>query len=171
MNVLFLDVDGVLNSYSFYNSLSPEEKRTIPIDNSCLARVKRIVDASGALIVLTSSWRGGWDPDPARMELEGRILTDLFDKHGLSIYSKTPDTYPGNRAMEIIQWMKDQAKKIHKYVILDDVDYNWSDYHMARHWVPTDYYQGGLTDTETEKAIELFGKSSFYFFRERFSRA
>lgn len=169
MNVLFLDVDGVLNSEDYYNSLSSEKQRSMPIDCRCVARVKHIIDQTGAVIVLTSSWRGGWDHNPEKMSEEGRILERIFQKYGLTIYDKTPVSSQEKRPFEIRQWMKNCEHNIRRYVIIDDCDFRWKDYRMHRHWVATDFSHGGLSDAQAEEAILLFRKSSFYFFMERFA--
>ncbi len=47
MKVIFLDIDGVLK----------EEDYDAEFKDECFARLKRIVDATGAEIILSSSWR------------------------------------------------------------------------------------------------------------------
>ena len=47
MKVLFLDIDGVLKEESYKAAFQDE----------CFARLKRIIDATDAQIILTSSWR------------------------------------------------------------------------------------------------------------------
>ncbi|MBR0411667.1 MAG: hypothetical protein IJI25_11840 [Eubacterium sp.] len=170
MNVLFLDIDGVLNSEEYYRSLTDKNLRDIPIDRTCLARVKHIVDETEAAIVLTSSWRDSWDKDPEMLRREGRTLNGLFKEYGLAIYDKTPVAHEGRRPVEIRQWLDNCNEKIGRFVILDDYDFNWKRHRMFRHWVRTDYEKGGLSDDQAEKAILLFRKSSFYFFMERFEK-
>ena len=59
MKVIFLDIDGVLNSEEYYESF-PDGEFIPPIDPVCVERLKRIVDRTGAKLILSSSWRGGW---------------------------------------------------------------------------------------------------------------
>lgn len=170
MNILFLDIDGVLNSEKYYLSLTHEEMREIPLDQRCIAWLKHIIDETGALIVLTSSWRGGWDRDSSRLSTEGQILNRIFSEHGLSIYDKTPVLHTGRRPAEIRNWLENCGLKIHRFVIIDDYDFGWKKQKMARHWVRTDFNDVGLSERQAEEVIALFKKSSFYFFMERFSR-
>jgi len=56
MKVIFLDIDGVLNSK---NTPNPRKLPYI-VDSRLLARFKRLLDRTGAKVVLSSTWR--YDP-------------------------------------------------------------------------------------------------------------
>ena len=69
MKVIFLDFDGVLNSDTYYE----EHNWSAPfIDESRLVLLKRIVDATDAKIVLSTSWKMYWEKDPALCKSEGK---------------------------------------------------------------------------------------------------
>jgi hypothetical protein len=53
MKVLFLDIDGVLNCSKTPNP----RKLPYVIDKKLLARLERLVERTGAKVVLSSSWR------------------------------------------------------------------------------------------------------------------
>ena len=55
MKIIFLDIDGVLNSKA-YDSKRDWNKQT-NIDETRLPLIKQIVEATDAKIVLTSTWR------------------------------------------------------------------------------------------------------------------
>ena len=58
MKIIFLDIDGVLNSAKY------DKKRTADdgnIDTTRLPLLKHIVDSTKAKIVLTSTWRKFWE--------------------------------------------------------------------------------------------------------------
>ena len=55
MKVIFLDIDGVLNSGAYDRRRNWNE--LTDIDESRLPLVKQIVDQTGAVIVLSSTWR------------------------------------------------------------------------------------------------------------------
>ena len=61
MKVIFLDIDGVLNTSQTFIEIDNEfiktGKRRIEIDLDRVELLKEIVDATGAVIVLSSSWR------------------------------------------------------------------------------------------------------------------
>lgn len=53
MKVIFLDVDGVLNSQQLFEKC--EDDQLISVDEDNIKNLKTIVDATGAKIVLSSS--------------------------------------------------------------------------------------------------------------------
>ena len=55
MKVIFLDIDGVLNSRAYDRKRNWNEQSDI--DETRLTLVKEIVDATEAKIVLSSTWR------------------------------------------------------------------------------------------------------------------
>ncbi len=59
MKIIFLDIDGVLNSRQYDAERGTAEGN---IDVSRLLLLKQLIDQTGAKIVLTSSWRRHWDP-------------------------------------------------------------------------------------------------------------
>ena len=61
MKVIFLDVDGVLNA-AYTRERAPSG--TIGLNPQMVRQLKRIVDATGAVAVLVSSWKKDWDIDP-----------------------------------------------------------------------------------------------------------
>lgn len=60
MKVIFLDIDGVLNTAETYDRIEEEYQKTgikkIEIDEFRLKYLKRIIDETGAYVVLSSSW-------------------------------------------------------------------------------------------------------------------
>ena len=117
MKLLFLDIDGVLNSADYIHSLDKDSTPIIDIDYNTLPLLKEVLDKTGAKIVLSSSWR-------------------LFDKHktnylipalqsiGYEIFSETPDSKSGNRGLEILDELtylkKYRELEITGYAVLDD---------------------------------------------------
>ena len=76
MKVIFLDVDGVLNSKRDRNSI---KLRT----DSHLRLLQELVKATGANIVLSSSWRIGFTKAI-------KNLNDRLAEYGLEIMDRTP---------------------------------------------------------------------------------
>lgn len=54
MKVAFLDIDGVLNSNQFWENCKNIDEE---IDDTAVARLAKIVNATNSIIVLSSSWR------------------------------------------------------------------------------------------------------------------
>lgn len=83
MKVVFLDIDGVLKEESYKAAFQDE----------CFARLKRIIDATDAQIILTSSWRVNyWKfvEDGFQTENEDVLrLHEYFEKYGLKVSGRT----------------------------------------------------------------------------------
>lgn len=148
MNIIFLDIDGVLNSERYMRKYG---STGLVIDPLRLALVKRIVDETDAKIVLTTSWREHWDVDGDRCDSVGREINDVFGGAGLSIFDKTP-LIDRNREKEIEQWLACNYP-IDNFVVIDDC---FLDSKTIRdHFVKTDNYRDGLGEDNTAEAIKI----------------
>ena len=149
MKIVFLDIDGVLNSQAYdrvrglYDGV---------IDESRLPLLKRILQESDAKVVLTSSWRRHFDPEGIETDYTGRLLEEQFYKFDIELYDKTPDF--GGRAEEIGAWVEDAEEEIESFVILDDLFFGWGD--LASRLVRTDARIGrGLEEHHVNEALEI----------------
>ncbi len=154
MKILFLDVDGVLNckhtkeSFAGYVFVSDDKIRLL----------KRIIEATDAQIVLSSSWREGWfykDHAPHTTSTELDLFEALQDKlldYDIEMLDYTAEL--GHRGLEIDAWLKGCVdEEIKAYVILDDMDEAELVPHSS-HLVQTDFYEG-LTEKDVIMAIEM----------------
>lgn len=176
--IIFLDVDGVLNCNDWYVKRyalvqANVETRNHPYDEFCpdaVARLNKLTDATGAKIVISSTWRLGRDLDE---------LQTLFKEVGITgeVIDKT-DHFGGikgygiPRGCEIDHWLNQhkfqrinwsiktqmeyaEKSEIDNYVIFDDD----SDmlYNQREHFIKTSQ-KTGLDDGDIEKAIELLSK-------------
>ena len=151
MKIIFLDIDGVLNSMSY------DRKRTVEqgnIDETRLPLLKQIIVATDANVVLSSSWRKHWDKDSALCDDIGFEINQLFAKYSINIFDKTPYTPDKDRAEEIRSWLRENDLP-QKFVILDDVGFGWGT-DLQDHLVRTDCRIGrGLENKHVQMAIEL----------------
>lgn len=152
MKILFLDIDGVLNSH-IYDRNRDWTKQT-DIDESRLPLLKEIVEATNAKIVLSSTWRVHWEKEEAGCDEDGRYINRIFAQYGLTVYDKTPDLGRGAaRREEIGAWLS-SAAEVERFVVLDDYRYDWGD--LSERVVITDpNRQHGLEREHVEKAIAL----------------
>ena len=130
--VLFLDIDGVLAHFGSNERLDP----------ACLARLDTLVTATGATIVLTSSWRDryGLVGTAARLAAAGLRAT----------LKRTVPRLPfGTRSDEIRAFLSDHVGA--RFVILDDVP---PDRALRDFAVITDDFVG-LTDADVQRARNL----------------
>jgi hypothetical protein len=105
MKVIFLDIDGVLNSN---NTPNP---RNFPyvVDKQLLARLKKLLNRTGAKVVLTSSWR--LDP-----------IGIFAAKHwGVPFIDVSPDMPKKTRRDEVLAWLS-KHPNVTRYAIIDDED-------------------------------------------------
>ena len=136
MKVIFLDVDGVLNS--------SQDGFTIKLGtNKHLELLKQIVDKTDAKIVLSSSWRIN---NKTKSFIENKL-----NEYGMSIISSTPDL-GSSRGEEIKSWLRETIDFIDSFVILDD-DSDMDEYTRAS-LVQTNRDMG-LQETDVIKAINI----------------
>ena len=150
MIIIFCDVDGVLNE-----DITPTrtKSRVIFIDEEKLLRLKRIVDATGAKIVLSSTWR--YDRDDPRLNGDFLELQEAFHNVGLDFYSFTPvDAIGIRRGMEIKAWLGVHTE-MDRYIILDDELFDFEERGLLPHLIKTDFAYGGLTEELAQEAIDL----------------
>ena len=154
--IIFLDVDGVLNSQSYRLRCKLNDNSEWEIDEECVKNLKTIVDKTGADIVLSSTWR--------RMKDSHRLsirLNMILDKYGLHISGKTPWIH-GERPEEIKLWLDDyifKGNEVKSFVILDD-DFSIDDYKkygLENNVVKTSFYEenGGLREEHVKQAISI----------------
>jgi len=135
--IIFLDIDGVLNSKKWYYARTCMDKRSfIPTDDRVTTRDMRELDltALGLLcklvidtnskIVITSTWRMGKDPLFFRLLFNRRGIIDFPRDAFIGCTPTLHDSYDDagnhtNRGTEIQKWIDDN-KFTGKYVILDD---------------------------------------------------
>lgn len=151
-NVVFLDIDGVLNSVAYDRERTDKDGN---IDVSRFVLLRQIVDATDAQIVLSSSWREHWEPEDEKCDQIGKELNRAFREAGLGIADKTPMT--GNRQEEISAWL-DEHPNIANYVILDDAFGGWGQ--LESHLVRTNSRIGkGLEDKHVDVAIHILKRT------------
>ena len=148
MKIIFLDIDGVLNCDRF---IIENNCRGIGIDPERMVLLADIVRASGAKIVLTTSWRTHWSENPEECDSIGREINEAFAAHGLSVYGKTPRLYY-SREEEILSWLEENPG-VTRFVIIDDM---WLQHdELDAHIVKTSGFRGGLCKDEAMEAIEI----------------
>lgn len=119
MKVIFLDIDGVLNSQEWYTErMEKESSYDYPFDEfspELVRRFNKIIEKSKADIVVSSTWRIG------RSLPELRDLFRFVGIKGNVIGKTSSNEFRGDyvRGKEIKQWLEEQREEI-QYVIIDD---------------------------------------------------
>lgn len=163
MDIVFLDIDGVLNNYNLTHNDSTHNKSPqgfIGVEDKYLHRLNTIIVCTGAEIVLVSDWKDCWDKDVEHCNPDGEYLNRRFKEHEIKITDKTDDKSRGNdwssgRGYGIKKYLEEN-EGIEQYVILDDVLFSDYDEELRKHLVLTD---NGITDDDVEVAVNiLMGK-------------
>lgn len=154
MKILFLDIDGVLNCKSSRSRCG----KYIGIDNNKLSLLKDIIDRTGAVIVLISTWKYGWQKLKANKYKQDELANYLdkkFKKFGLEVYDKTPDKVADcylSRGEGVLHFLNGSGAE--GYVILDNFQFDYDGCGLTDNYVKTDN-SIGLTHENANKAIEI----------------
>ena len=152
MKIIFLDIDGVLNSSDYRKQLGIRYFSEI-IDRRKMPLLKNIVDATDAKIVLSTSWRKFWNEGESQLDPVGQYINEVFAAYGLSVYAKTPVMEESGRNAEIKAWL-DGKWYVDSYVILDDKDFGWSP-ELRAHFIRTDLNGDGLEEAQVQETIDV----------------
>ena len=161
--VVFLDVDGVLIHSETQGKGRQERepwKTLAAIDPECAARVVRIVRATGARIVLSSTIRRY---DDQVVGLRRALIDAGISRHEVRRsnsdnggFSCTPwlasefSGGPGCRTAEIEAWLVEHPE-VKRYVVVDDCP----TINLVQARPIPSHFGGGLLDAATDNAIEL----------------
>lgn len=160
MKIVFLDIDGVLNStFSKACFYDPEHQNTVlGIDSPRVRFLNTIVKASGAKIVLVSDWKEGFEIGAYKQtKKHAQYLSNKLRKYNLKIYDKTyTDIKITQRGVNIIRWLE-KHPEVDNYIILDDSFFkyeNFGDPAINQHFIKTES-DTGLTEEYIPYAIEM----------------
>lgn len=160
--ILFLDIDGVLNTKWWYTQMdknTPRDKYGYTFDPTAVANLKKILDETGADIVISSSWKC--------MGLSQ--LEEMWEDRGLpgKIIGITPNSVSDElllnadidnmelfhiRGTEIREWLRKNSKRVSHYAILDDMDNLLPEQQDHFVWIDPDI---GITDGNATQAIMI----------------
>ncbi len=149
MKIIFLDFDGVLNSEKYVNSC---KHYGVIIDPAKMKLIKKLVDRTGAEIVLTTSWRDHWSPLSDECDETGRRINEIFGEYGLRILDKTPDMN-FRREREIEAWLG-MHPNVKSYVVFDDMFLDEIGF-LNGHFVKTCNTCDGLEEHDIVKAAKI----------------
>ena len=148
--IIFLDFDGALNTEYYQGLLQFQEEQWQDehgafFDPKAVRQLKRIIDATGADIVVEPSWR--------YLGLEA--MRELWRVRNLPgrVMDITPSlTDNASKGEEIAAWLFEHAMSDARYVIIDD------EYVVLDSQIPyliwTNPYEG-LTEEQANRAISI----------------
>jgi hypothetical protein len=170
MKVLFLDVDGVLNSQESMGRLhhewlaSGEKTKTgkycFPLghlDETLIGRLNDLVELTDCHIVLSSTWRKVTELH----EFRGYMVARGF-KYSERIVSKTPvlnlTGEQSCRGREIQLWIDEHKEQVSTYAILDDDSFDIIKIHPNN--LVHVYFMEGLRECDITKVSKILNPKS-----------
>ena len=159
--VIFLDIDGVLNSNFWNDSHQREISAGRLVDAEKVKLLGMLVKRTNAKIVLHSGWKYWFDQDLRPLRPESENLQMLFEKEEVLIADRTPDhtteeirrskKFSLVKADEILAWLAEH-KDVDNWIVIDDLDLHNAEIEM--HQIKTD--PGiGLTVDDVCKAEKM----------------
>ena len=112
MNIIFLDIDGVLNNYLWLEDVVYRLRPDDHVRQENIVQFNRLVDVIDYKVVITSTWRIG-------KSLE--FFHELFRKHGIhgEVVGMTAE-HGRSRFAQITDWM--DLTFVDRYLVIDDDD-------------------------------------------------
>lgn len=139
-NIIFLDIDGVLNNYSLIREFGLDY-----IDNGMVKLLKYIVENTNSRIVLSSTWR--------LKQYDLALVESNLRLENLKYIDITPFLLNDERCDEIESWLYRNLDNYDNFVILDD-DPDASGEKFINHFFQTDP-DVGLTYDIAKKAVDF----------------
>lgn len=143
MKVLFLDIDGVVNSRDTTNF-----KKLWPLDQYMAFMVGQIVLGTGCEVVVSSSWRN----HPKAIEVIQEAIVNVIGVTPNHSIREDENGRNVTRGSEVKAWL-DVHPEVTKYAILDDD----SDFYDDQPLFKTTF-QSGLTEEIRDKVIEYLNE-------------
>ena len=152
MKVIFLDIDGVLNC----KTTTAHCEKYIGIDSAKVKLLRKLVEKTGAIIVLTSSWKVHWN----QRDRFDKYMHNKFGKGHIEIYSCTDDT-GYKRGTGIKKWL-DEHDNVESWVVLDDEVFGDYNEDILKRLIKTswDDPDGGLHEKDIEEATLILNNNS-----------
>ena len=168
--IIFLDIDGVLNSKAYFDSIKESEipateKIHIEISEYHVKLLSELCHACDAKIVLASTWKELDDPSNSKAYCMYQYLVDMLAQYDMEILDKTP-TINGCRPYEIFMWLQARKDKNEIQAVILDDDFNRSEYQkygLENILVQTKYFvnkisDGGLQQKHVSEAIHILNE-------------
>ncbi len=159
MKIIFLDMDGVLNCYDTTDRIvfPPWNQTFLGLDNDKVQLLSKLVQETGAKVIISSSWRENFKPQELQKTLNERGFTG-------EVVGETPKSYEqvgfglpskrGDRSDEIQAWLAANPG-LESFVVVDDIKTRYLD--MGRQ-VQTSMVTG-FTQEHYDQALTILNKA------------
>jgi histidinol phosphatase-like enzyme len=162
MKIIFLDIDGVLNSdvydqSDYYKKATAgmsgyeviEKAHHLQLDPDAIKLMNELVERSGAEVVLSSTWREKYTPEQMTDMLKGRGATFKISASTPILFGKLSSRIP--RGKEIGEYLFKLKEWPESFVIIDDHD----DMLKLKSNLVQTHVKFGLTKEIVEKALKI----------------
>ncbi len=161
--ILFLDIDGVLNSRQFQirrvGQPQPEERPLWDLDPQAIGTLNKIVVPTGCEVILSSTWRKLW----TLSDLNCWLQSLGFEGFVTGVTPVSPgwceragvERSQHERGLEIEWWLRENTDLQCAVAILDD-DSDMSN--LKHRWVHTPQIRG-LQEQDVDKCLTLLNTS------------
>lgn len=150
MDVIFLDIDGVLNvPFAYIGNKKYNYKGIYPdkgFYTHAVSNLNHIIYELHTRLVITSTWRNGHTMSQLKHALTERGI------YGVNIAGFTPNL--SSRGEEIKTWLNEN--KVIKFLILDNNTKDVKSY-FPNNYIETDKFRGFGIETLFERAIDILG--------------
>ncbi len=162
MKYIFLDFDGVLNSDVYMKSKAYQDEvgeyddweviqkaHHTHLDPLALELIDKIVYATGAVVIASTTWRLRYSIAEMNLMLENRGA-----KFRISGVTPAIRMFGSDRGGEIKRYMEDSLDEVENFVIIDDIDFFIHYMDLYPHFVHTDS-KYGIRNSDVEEAIKI----------------
>ena len=126
MKVIFLDIDGVLNTSETFIKRKQDWEKTgiwnLEIDEFRVEYLKRIIDETEAKVVLSSAWRRDFENVSGKVipiHEKGEALQNILKKYDIELYDILRKGYSLLREDLITIWLNEHPD-VESFIIIDD---------------------------------------------------
>lgn len=153
MKVIFLDIDGVLNSDEYIDSIKGKEMTAEnEIDMEKVRLLEQAINQTGARVVLTAS---------GRYAQVGRYLRKVLSQ--MAIFTDATPYMNNIRGLEIKEWLS-QNNDVEDFVILDDEIFESYDEELLSKLIKISNGNGrnlgeGLLQKDVDQIVNRLGKN------------
>ena len=153
MKLIFLDIDGVLN---YGGCKARSATGCLGIEDEKVKLLRQIIDQTGAIVILTSTWKTDWFPSAFIEDLpkDGQYLERQLAKHKVYIRAKTEDPSWAQRGRGILDFIKTSKYNVEQFVILDDESFDFIELGLENRFVKT-CFTDGLLSEHVERAVNI----------------
>ena len=140
MNVIFFDIDGVLNYY-----------QSRGLDWDIVDNLIKLAQETDSKLVMSSSWKDVLINPDRNSEPDKKYIQNLLNTMGELYIGYTPETPKDERELEVQEWL-DNHPDVNNFVIFDDLDYRFEEFFGERFIKTSGFNKNGLTKENIQQA-------------------